>query len=294
MKSVKILKNLLSLIRKSFSSWRDNNAIILAAALSYYALFSLAPILLIIILIAGTILGEQTVKSEIISEVQNIFGEKSAETVSKMIEKNRQPDKGYVATVISIIVLFFASTNLFKNLKKILNIIWDVSSTSRHWIFRQIFDRLLSFLMVLIFGFFFLVTFIIDTGLIGFGEFVRPILPQFAFTYLLETANFLFSVLFMSIIFAIIFKMLPETNVAWKDVFLGAVLTAILFSIGKMLIGFYLGRSRIDTIFGGASSLIVILIWVYYSAQLMFFGAEVTRNYAFQFGSHKENCGERD
>jgi len=182
------IKGFWKITKESFVGWRNDNAILLSAALSYYTLFSLAPILLIIILI---------------------------------------------------------------------------------------------------FGFLFLITFIIDTGLVGFGEFLNQFLPHKIFIYFWESVNFLFSVTFMSIMFAIIFKVLPEAKVSWRDVWPGAVLTAFLFAIGKLLISLYLGNSRIGAIFGGASSLIVILIWVYYSAQMLFFGAEFTRNYAFKFGSYK-------
>lgn len=286
------LKKFWSIIKKSFLSWRKDNANLLSAALSYYTLFSLAPILLIIILIVGTIVGEQTVKTEIIDQVQAIFGQKSAGAVSGMIERIRSGGSSYFATIISLVILFFASTNLFKNLKKILNLIWGVKPKSRNWFFKQLIDRLLSFAMVLIFGFLFLATFIIDTALVGFGKYLEQLLPHFAFIRFWEMMNFLFSVVVMSILFAIIFKVLPETSVTWWDVWLGAVLTAILFTLGKLLIGFYIGNSRIGTIFGAASSIIVILIWVYYSAHLLFFGAEVTRHFAYQFGSHRNESAD--
>jgi membrane protein len=285
---MEVLREYWRIVKKSFSSWRSDNAILLSAALSYYTLFSLAPILLIIVLIAGRILGEQTVQSEIISQVQHTFGKESAQTVAGMIQRIYRPGEGYFTTTISILVLFFTSTNLFKNLKKILNIIWGVRSHSRSWVYKQIIDRLVSFGVVLIFGLLVLITLIIDTGLVAFGETLKHFLPGFAFFYLWEVVNFLFSVLFMSVIFAIVFKVLPDTKIPWCDVIFGSALTALLFSIGKWLIGLYLGRSSIGTVFGGASSLIVILIWIYYSAQIMFFGAEVTHNYAYHLGSRKE------
>lgn len=290
------LKRYWTIIRQSGNSWKKHHAVLLSAALSYYTLFSIAPILLIIILIVGSILGEQAVKSDLISRVQYIFGADSAATVSDMIDKIRGPGKGYIATTISLIILFFTSTTLIKNIKKSLNIVWEVRSASTHWIIRQIFDRLVSFVMVLIFGALFLITFIIDTVLVGFGEFLSHFAPHFAFIYLWEGVNFLFSLTFMTFMFAIIFKILPDTKVGWKDVFPGSILTALLFSVAKLLIGYYLGNSQIGTIFGGASSLIVILIWVYYSAQLLFFGAEFTCNYAYQFGSRSrrdENAQNR-
>lgn len=276
----------------SYRTWRKNNAPLLSAAFSYYTLFSLAPILLLVILLAGSFIGEQNIKSEITLQIKDIFGPKSAETVSGMIERTRAPHQGAIATPLSIIILFFASTNLFQNLRKILNIIWGCPPRTRNWFYSQLIDRLLSFSIVLIFGVLFIISFMIDTGLVGFGEYIKPLLPQSAYSHLWEFMNFGFSVIFMFTFFTIIYKVLPSVKIAWKDVWFGALLTAILIASTKLLIGLYLGNSRIGTIFGGASSLIVILIWTYYSAQFFLFGAEITRHFAYTFGSYRKQTFE--
>ena len=262
-----MLLKLWRILWNAFLSWRRNNAPLLSAAFSYYTLFSLAPILLLVILLSGSFIGEQNIKSEIILQIRDIFGSRSAEAVSDMIEKTRAPHQGAIATPISIIILLFASTNLFNNLRTILNIIWGNPARTRHWLYSEIIDRLLSFSMVLIFGVLFIISFMIDTGLVGFGEYLRPLLPQSAYTHLWGTINFIFSVLFMFLFFLTIYK---------------------------VLMGLYLGNSRVGTIFGGASSLIVILIWTYYSAQFLFYGAEITRHFAYAFGSYRKQVLEEN
>ncbi len=288
---MKYFKGSWIVFRQSFLSWRDDNAVLMSAALSYYALFSMAPILLIVIQILGMIVGEQTVKEEVLMYVRDMFGQESAKTVSGMIDRVYISGNNRFAAPLGVVILLYVSTNLFKNIKKILSLIWDAPPPEKGWLLKEIIDRLLSFSMLLVFGFLFLISLIVDTGLVGFGDALQHFLPGGIAVYFWEGMNLLFSISLMSVMFGSIFKFLSPVRVSWLDVLPGAVSSGFLITAGKILIGFYIGRSRITTIFGATSSLIVILIWIYYSAQLLFFGAEVTRNFAQEFGSLSQEEG---
>ncbi len=285
----KFLSIFWNIIKKSFRDWKKHKANLLAAALAYYTLFSLAPILLITIFVAGTIIGEDTVKHEIILKIRNTIGFDSAEAVKILIDRIRQPIQGIFTSILGALILFYASTNVFNNLKRALNLIWGIEIKNRHWLLEQFFNRIWSFVMILILGFLLMVSVIFDAGLVSFGDFVNQYISNKTLIYFGQAINFVFAVVLVTLIFAAIFKILPDAKVAWHDVWLGAVLTSFLFNIGKFLIAIYLGNSQINTLFGGASSFIVIMIWVYYSSQVLLLGAEFTQHYAYECGSYSQN-----
>jgi len=275
------------LLRTTVREWQEDNAPRLAAALAYYTTFSLAPLLILIIAIAGLIGGREAAQNQTMAQVQDLLGSQGRAFVQGMIESASQPSTGIAATVIGAVTLLLGALGVFDELQNSLNTIWDVKPKPAQGFLdgvkRFILGRLLSFTMVLGIGFLLLASLVISAALSALGQYISNTWP---FVDLwLQLINFVISFVVIMILFAMIFKFLPEAYIAWKDVWLGAAVTSALFTLGKFLIGLYLGRSRVGSIFGAAGSLAILLIWIYYSAQILFFGAEFTQVYANLFGS---------
>ena len=279
--------NILDLLKETIREWREDGANRLAAALAYYTTFSLAPLLVLIIAIAGLVGGREAAQSRTMAQVQDLLGADGREFVEGMIESASQPETGLAATFIGAVTLLFGALGVFGELQNSLNTIWEVKpKPARNWIDgvrRFVVRRLLSFTMVLGIGFLLLASLVISAAVGAFGEYVGNRWPLADFW--LGLINFIISFLVITFLFAMIFKFLPEIKIAWKDVWLGAAVTSALFSLGKFLIGLYLGRSQVGNTFGAAGSMAILLIWVYYSAQILFLGAEFTQVYASRYGS---------
>ena len=275
------------LIRNTIHEWQEDRAPRLAAALAYYTTFSLAPVLILIIAIAGLVGGQQAAQSQVMAQIQDLLGPQGSTFVQGMIQSASQPATGIAATLIGAATLLFGALGVFGELQNSLNMIWDVKPKPARnlWdgIKRFFLGRLLSFTMVLGIGFLLLASLVLSAALSALGQFVSATLPLA--NLWLQLINFFSSFLVITLLFAMIFKFLPEADIAWKDVWLGAAVTSALFTLGKFLIGLYLGRSRVGSIFGAAGSLAILLIWIYYSAQILFFGAEFTQVYANLYGS---------
>lgn len=275
------------LLKETFREWREDGASRLAAALAYYTTFSLAPLLILIIAIAGLIGGREAAQNQTMAQVQDLLGTEGAQFVQSMIENASRPATGVAATVIGVVTLLFGALGIFSALQNSLNIIWGVKPKPARgfWdgIKRFIIDRLLSFAMVLGIGFLLLASLVVSAVLSALGEYIGTFWTLGDLW--LQLTNFVISFVVVTLLFAMIFKFLPEVNIAWKDVWLGATVTSALFSLGKFLIGFYLGRSSVGSTFGAAGSLAILLIWIYYSAQILFLGAEFTQVYANRYGS---------
>jgi membrane protein len=256
----------------------------MAAALAYYTVFSLAPLLIIVIAIAGTVFGEQAAKGELVAQIQGLIGKDGAELIQTAIENASQldPSQGPIPTLINISLLLSGATVIFGQLQTSLNKIWNVEPKPGNGIIDFLRQRLLSFSMVLIIAFLLLVSLVISTLLVIFGNYLRDLIP--GFTYLWQALNFLISFGIITLLFAMIFKILPDAKIAWKDVWMGAAITALLFEIGKFLLGFYLGHTSFASAYGAAGSLVIILTWVFYSAQILFLGAEFTQVYVRSYG----------
>ena len=278
---------MLNLIKDTLREWREDGAPRLAAALAYYTTFSLAPLLVLIIAVAGLAGGREAAQTRTMAQVEDLLGTEGREFVQGMIESASRPATGVTATVIGAVTLLFGALGVFGELQNSLNTIWEVKPKPAQGLVdgvkRFIVKRLLSFTMVLGVGFLLLASLVVSAAISALAEYVsnRWALADFW----LQLINFLVSFLVITILFAMIFKFLPEIKIAWKDVWLGAAVTSALFSLGKFLIGLYLGRSEVGTTFGAAGSLAILLIWVYYSAQILFFGAEFTQVYASRYGS---------
>ena len=275
------------LLRDTFREWSEDGANRLAAALAYYTTFSLAPLLVLVIAIAGLVGGRDAAQTQTMAQVEDLLGAEGREFVQEMIETASRPQTGWTATLIGAVTLLFGALGVFAELQNSLNTIWEVKPKPATGLLdgvrRFVVKRLVSFTMVLGIGFLLLASLVISAALSALGEYIGTRWPLADFW--LSVINFLISFVVITFLFAMIFKFLPEIQIAWKDVWLGAAVTSALFTLGKFLIGLYLGRSEVGTNFGAAGSLAILLIWIYYSAQILFFGAEFTQVYANRYGS---------
>jgi membrane protein len=271
------------LMRDALYAWLDHKAPAMGAALAYYTIFAVAPLLIIVIAIGGLAFGQEAAQGHIMSQIGDLVGEEGAKAIQAMLESARKPTTGMVATVVGIITLIIATSGLFAQLQDSLNTVWGVAPKPGRGVVGVLRDRLLSFMMVLTVGFLLLVSLVISAGLAAFGKFFNYLLPMPE--GVLHAINFVISFGVIALLFAMIFKILPDATVSWGDVWIGAIVTSLLFSLGKFLIGLYLGKSGVASAYGAAGSLVVILVWVYYSAQLVLYGAEFTAIYAIRFGS---------
>ncbi len=277
------VKDIIPLIKNTFTEWSEDKASRLAAALAYYTIFSIPPLLIIAIAIAGQVFGQEAAENQIIAQFSNLIGADSAEALQAMIANARKPGESIAAAVFGIIILLFGASGVFGQLQDALNTIWEVAPRPGRGIMGMIKDRFFSFTMVLGISFLLLISLIISAALAAVGEFVSTLLPSLPI--LAQLLSLLISFSTVMIVFALIFKVVPDVEIAWKDVWIGAVVTAVLFVLGQFAIGLYLGNSDVTSTYGAAGALVVILIWVFYSAQILFLGAEFTQVYANMYGT---------
>jgi membrane protein len=280
-------KQLFNLLKETFQEWQDDKSPRLAAALAYYTVFSLAPLLIIVIAIAGAVFGEQAARGEIVSQIEGLVGEQGAQVIQTAIENADRPNaNGGVASLISVIILIFGASGVFAQLQDALNTVWEVKVKPGRGISSFIRKRLLSFAAVLGIGFLLLVSLVISALLTGMSHYFSDLLPGVDFIW--SILNLIVSFVIITFLFALIYKFLPDVKIDWKDVWVGAAMTALLFVIGKYVLGLYLGRGSFGSTYGAAGSLVVLLAWVYYSSLILFFGAEFTQVYARRYGSRIE------
>ena len=277
------LKAVWGLLKETFSEWNKDKASRLAAALAYYTVFSLAPLLIIVIAIAGSVFGEEAARGEIVKQIQGLVGKDGAEFIQTAIENASKPAAGTIASIISIVALLFGATGVFAELQDALNTVWEVQPKPESGLLNIIRNRFLSFTMILGVGFLLLVSLVSAAILSGLANFVGNVLP--GIDALWQLVNLLLSFVITTLLFGLIYKVLPDVKIAWSDVWIGATITSVLFSIGRFLLGQYLGNSSFGSTYGAAGSLVIILAWVYYAAQILFFGAEFTQVYARRYGS---------
>lgn len=271
------------LFQETFQEWSEDKASRLAAALAYYTMFSIAPLLIIIIAIAGAVFGEDAARGEIVRQIQGFVGRDGAEFIEIAIKNASEPKAGTIASVISIVVLLLGSTGLFVELQDALNTIWEVQPRPGRTVKNVIHQRILSFFMILGIGFLLLVSLIISAILTAVTTYFTSLIPGLEF--ILQLVNFLISFTITTVLFGLIFKVLPDVKITWKDVLIGGAITALLFALGRFLLGQYLAFSSFTSAYGAAGSLVAILAWVYYTAQILFFGAEFTQVYARTYGT---------
>lgn len=268
-------------LRQTISAWNEDEAPRLGAALAFYTILSLAPLVILAMGIFGLILGSEKAQIQLLNQVESTIGREGSETFKAMIESQR-PATGLFPSIIGTITLLFGAARVFGELRDALNKMWAVKVKSSGGIWGMLKQRFFSFGMVFAVGFLLLVSLIISAGLATVGKYFSELLPMPELV--LSALNFAVSLAATSVLFALIFKYVPETEIQWRDVWFGSFVTALLFTIGKSLIGLYLGKASIGSAYGAAGSLVVVIVWVYYSSMIFLFGAEFT--HAFAAGSH--------
>jgi membrane protein len=277
------LSGLWIVLRRALAGWWNDNVPHLGAALSYYTLFALAPILIVAIAIAGLAFGAEAVRGQIVEQIDGLVGRDGALAVQAMLEGAAKPSSSVPATVIGIITFFLGATGAFLELQTALNTIWRVKpKAAESWFRVLLLQRLISFGLVVAVGFLLLTSLLVSAALAALYRYMGDTYPSVAAVW--EALNVIVSLGVITLLFAMIYKVLPDVKLAWSDVWVGALVTAGLFTIGKSLIGLYLGTSGLSSSYGAAGSVVVLLVWVYYSSQIILLGAEFTREYVTQFG----------
>ncbi len=280
------IQALWQLVKQAVSAWIDDYAPSMGAAIAYYTMFSLAPLLLIAIAVAGLVFGREVASGEVLAQLRGLMGESGAQAVQGMLESASEPEKSLLATLIGAVLLAIGATTVFGELQDALDRIWRAPARDKvGGLWALIRSRLLSFGMILGIGFLLIISLVLSAALAALGKWMGPIFG--AWETVAQVVNFIVSFAMVAVMFAMIYKIMPRVRIAWRDVWIGAVVTALLFTIGKTLIGLYIGKSGVASAFGAAGSLAVLLLWVYYSAQIFLLGAEFTWAYAHTFGSMK-------
>ena len=281
------IKQIWALIKTTFSSWLDDYAPSMGAALAYYTLFSIAPLLLIVISTAGIVFGEDAVRGEIFDQLRDLMGDQGAQAVQSLLASVSEPKKGVAGTIIGTVLLVIGATTVLGELQDAFDRIWRVPEKDKKGgVVTLIWTRLLSLGIILGIGFLLIVSLVFSAAMAALGKWWGPFFSNLEI--LAAVLNFFLSFMFLSALFAMLYKLMPRVEIHWRDVWAGAAVTALLFMVGKLLIGIYIGKSAISSGFGAAGSLVVVLVWVYYSAQIFLLGAEFTRVYSQAHGSRKD------
>ena len=280
---VSLLGTLTALLRQAGSAWLADNAPRLGAALAFYTLFSLAPVLIVAVSVAGFVFGEKAAQGEIVRQFQGLMGAQGATAIETIIQSTNRPALGMFATTLGLLAILVGASGAFNELQDALNTIWKVDSGGKSFWAVTSRQRFFSLGLVLATGFLLLTSLVVTASLAATERFVSNLLPMSVI--LLESINFVFSFGMIAILFMLIFKFIPDTAITWRDVQMGAAVTSLLFTVGKVVIGIYLGHSALTSAYGAAASLVIFLVWIFYSAQILLFGAELTHAYALNYGS---------
>lgn len=276
-------KDLWPMLKETFNEWNEDDPFRHSAIIAYYAIFSLPALMIIIITVAGMFVGEDAVQGQLSNEIEEMIGKEAAVGIETMIANSSQKDNSVIATIIGIGTLLFGATAVFYQLQKSLNILWGVEVKEGQGIKKLIVDRATSLGVILAIGFLLLISLTLTTLLSALSEWITSILPDFMI-YFFFVINFLLSFGIITVLFAMIYKILPDVEIGWKTVWVGAAITALLFEVGRFGLGIYFGNSDPASAFGAAGSVILILLWVSYSCLILFFGAQFTKVYAQWYG----------
>ena len=266
------------MLKETFNKWSDHQATRLGASVAFYTLLSFAPLLVLLAALAALIFSKDTAQNGLINEAQEMMGQRAGDTVKSLLENAQKPSSGVFASLIAFVTLLFGASGVFTELQDALNLIWDATPKDASGIMGLLKQRLFSFGMILSVGFVLLASLLISAALALIGKYFGGLVPIPA--AVLEAVNFLVSFGVVTVLFALMFKYVPAVHISWRNVWIGAIGTALLFTIGKLLLGLYLGKASVGSAYGAAGSLVAMIVWVYYSAQIFFFGAEFTRVYA--------------
>ena len=281
------IRDLWKLIKQTIAEWSADKALTFAAALAYYTVFSIAPLLIIAVAVAGFAFGEDAVRGDVYRQLQGLVGASGAKVIEDMMISARKPGSGIPATIFGVAVLILGASGVFTQLQETMDVIWKVKPRPVNGIVDFVRRRFLSFAMVLGIGFLLLVSLVISAAIAAIGAHFQQLIPGSEAAWQLANVAASFSVI--TFLFAMIYKILPDIHVEWRDVWLGAAVTSLLFSLGKLAIGLYLGKSSVASTYGAAGSVAIVLIWVYYSAQILFLGAEFAQVYA----KHRRESAQR-
>ena len=271
------------LLKRTFQRWSAHEAPRLGAALAYYSMLSLAPLMVLVVAIVGLVFGENAAAAQVANQVRDMVGDQGASAIQALVWNARSSPAGGLASTIGIATLLFGASSVFAELRAILNLVWEADKPARVDVLTMLRHRFFSFGMVLAVGFLLIVSLTISAMLAAAGKYFSQWLPVPADA--LDALNFLVSFAVTTGAFALLYKYVPVVRIAWNDVWIGAFATALMFTVGKTLIGLYLGRASFGSAYGAAGSLIVVIVWVYYSAQIFIFGAEFTHVFAHTHGS---------
>lgn len=274
----------------SASRWSTHRASSKGAALALYMVFSLAPILMLVIAVAGFFFGDEAVRSQLVLEMRSLTGQQGAEVIQTVLASAQRSDNGLIAALISAGLLVFSATTAFNELKESLDELWDVEPGKKAGAWSLVRTRVVSFGLILVLALFLLMSLVVDAGIAALQNYWGAMWTGSAYAVTGRVLSNVFSFGVVVTLFAVVFKMLPSTRIAWPDVIPGALVTAALFIVGKVFIGMYLGQGSIASSYGAAGSVIALILWIYYSAQIFFFGAAFTRQYALTFGSKQDEA----
>ena len=278
--------DLKALLLESFEEWNRHKGPRLGASLAFYTLLSLTPLLLVVVSIAGLAFGRQAAQSQLIWQIQDLAGAQGAKAIQALLEGAHNITHGILATVLGIVTLLFGASGVLVELRDALNTVWEIPPRQRSGlqsILQVIKERLFSFALVLAIGFLLLVSLVLNAWIAALGAFAARLLP--ASETILQVGSTLFSFVVITGLFCAIYRIMPDARIEWRDVVLGAAVTSVLFTVGKLLIGLYLGKASFASTYGAAASIVVFIVWVYYSAQIFFLGAEFTKVFANRYGS---------
>ena len=279
-------RRLYNFMKEAIEAWTDDYAPSMGAALSYYTVFSIAPLLMIVISVAGLVFGEDAARGHVTAQLSGFLGQEGATAIEGLLKSVSLQNKGIVGTAVGAVLLLVGATTVFAELQSALDRIWRVPERDKpQGLIGLLRARLLSFGLILGIGFVMIVSLVASAAMSALGDWWAPLFGGWAI--LLQVVNFLLSFALVTLVFGMIYKFMPSVHLGWRDVWFGAVATAALFTVGKFLIGLYIGKSGVTSGFGAASSIVLLLIWVYYSAQIYLLGAEFTWVYAHRFGSKK-------
>lgn len=276
----------LNVLKQAAKGWSEDRCASMGAALSYYSVFSVAPLLLIVISVAGLFLGREAAQGLIVGQINGLVGTSGAEAIQTVLQSVSEPKKGVIGTIVGLVLLLVGATTVLAELQEDLNRIWKVGDAPKpSGVWGLVRARLLSLGLIMAVGFLLLISLVVSAAIAALGEWSLGLFG--AWETLAHVVNFLVSLGVVTTLFALIYRFMPQVRIQWHDVWIGALVTALLFSIGKWAIGLYIGKSAVASGFGAAGSLAVLLVWVYYSAQIFLFGAEFTWAYAHAYGSHR-------
>ncbi|MFL9484230.1 YihY/virulence factor BrkB family protein [Chitinophagaceae bacterium LWZ2-11] len=277
------LKNIWGVIKETVEEFSNDRGTKLSAALSYYTIFSIAPMLFIVISFASIFWGHDAVQGKLFLEIRKLVGDNAAEQIQQMLASTQLKDNTFLGAAIGIVVLVFGATGVFAEIQDSINFIWSVKAKPKKGWVKYIVNRVISFSLVVAMGFILMVSLVANALMEVLSERMSHIFSDSTF-YIVYCTNLFFLFFFIMILFAVIFKVLPDVKIRWKDAFVGASVTSFLFMIGKFLIGYYLGNTKTSAIYGAAASLVIVLLWVYYTSFILYFGAEFTKVYTLRKG----------